>query len=95
MIAERVGEQPGLTWKSVNREPRAWMRSRFGVFKYGFPVQDRSPRPWSSVRRRMIFGRLPESGLVSAANPRLAIARRRIKGSFVGFIFWSRFSQDP
>src|SRR5207237_8929521 len=54
--ADRVGAQVGLTWKSVNRTPSAWSRSRFGVFSTGLPWHDRSPYPWSSVRTKTTFG---------------------------------------
>lgn len=34
-----------------------------GVFRIGLPRQARSPIPWSSVRTKMILGRVPFSGL--------------------------------
>ena len=36
--AQRVGEQVGLTWKSVNRTPSSCRRSMFGVFSTGIAV---------------------------------------------------------
>ncbi len=57
--AARVGEQVGLTWKSVKRVALVSKLSRCGAFKMGLPMHERSPMCWSSAGTGVILGRLP------------------------------------
>jgi hypothetical protein len=71
----RVGEQTAQTKKRSRETPLLASESMFGVERSVFPLADRSPQPWSSVRITTTLGRGAAArntgaGVVSTAQAR-------------------------
>lgn len=56
----------------------------FGVLRMGFPRHDRSPMPWSSVRTKMMLGRVPSRGF-GAAGAVVDARKQRVMARMVDF----------
>src|SRR5215475_1685439 len=75
----RLGEQSGIeTKKFLKSAPSLAIRSMFGVFANGCPMQPNASQRKSSIRMKIMFGRAAELAAKEEAEKRSDVKNRNI-----------------